>query len=624
MNKILYSRNLKLRIILYIGVTVSVLVSSAQQTQVYNQFFMNPYVYNPAYAGVDGHPVFYALFKQQWIKIPEGPQLMHATYHIPLKRGVGIGGTVFQDSQGPLSSTSFKASGSYLVNIDRKHFLRFGMSLGLGSNKVTLPEDAIGDPAFAGESNMYLIGDFGVSYHFDHFNAGLALPNLFSSEIITERSLSPFKVSPTDNMLFKMNYRGHINHYMAIEPHLIYRFSNVVPSQYEIATILHLRHLLWVGGTYRQSAGLVGLVGAKFKNKIAVGGAFELGSQNYGDLTGSSFEIQVGIHLGRHKDHERKHIGHHSSFFRTHSDKLLEEKAKEDAIAAQNAINDLTKERDPDVLGNLEQETTGQETTTVATNDPPAVDPQEWNATTESISRTSASGETETGQRLERTNAAGDKEIIMGFAPPSVGGKAWVLAPGASQLLERTRPDGTREVGVKWVRVNENGTFEQTIKWEPIVDEAGADAIASGLLAVANNDPPSEKPDTTRQVIGTSSDPDPPTADPNLPEVDTRTYQELAKSNVHLEVKRGGHALELPAGNHVIGGVFNEFQGAQDESDRLFKRGMRDAKPGYVTSRGHYYVVVGSFSSVAQAQREKGRIKSNYNLKDVWVLKVNK
>ena len=59
MNKILYPSNLKLRIILYIGVTVSALVLSAQQTQVYNQFFMNPYIYNPAYAGVDGHPVFF-------------------------------------------------------------------------------------------------------------------------------------------------------------------------------------------------------------------------------------------------------------------------------------------------------------------------------------------------------------------------------------------------------------------------------------------------------------------------------------------------------------------------------------------------------------------------------------
>ena len=91
---------------------------------------MNPYIYNPAYAGVDGHGVVFAMYKQQWSKIADGPQLMHATYHVPMKGGIGFGVAGYRDTQGALTTTSGKVSGSYLVNIDRKHFLRLEMCLG--------------------------------------------------------------------------------------------------------------------------------------------------------------------------------------------------------------------------------------------------------------------------------------------------------------------------------------------------------------------------------------------------------------------------------------------------------------------------------------------------------------
>lgn len=529
---------------------------------------MNPYIYNPAYAGVDGHPVMFLLYKQQWTEIPESPQLAYVTYHAPLKGGIGIGGTIFRDSKGPLSSTAIKASGSYLLNIDRKHFVRFGMSLGAGSNQLVLPEDAINDPAFQGESSMYFIGDFGMTYHFGHFNAGFSLPNLFSSEIITENSFSPFKVRPTDNMLFKINFRGHLNHAIAIEPHFIYRFSNVVASQYEFTTLLHLKHVVWVGGTYRQYSGLVGLIGAKFNNRFAIGGAFELGNQNYGNLTGPSYEIHLGIHLGSLIDHKRSHIDHNNSFFRTHSEDLLEKKRLKDEQKTQLAIESLQNDNEVDK------------------QEPKPDRSQEWSLT-EPFSRTNAFGGVDTGQRLERTNVAKVKEVIMAFTPPRGVGAAWSLASDLSQLSERTRSGGNKEVGVKWIRSNENGVLEQTIKWEPILDEARADAT----------------------VVKES-----PTNIPISP-VNTQVTQ---------EVKRGNHILELAVGNHVIGGSFKNFDDAENLSDKLFHQGFREAKVGYVSTRKHYYVVVRSYHSIERARQEQSRIKSSTGLKDVWVLKVNK
>ena len=569
--------------ILFLCLVLSAVVANAQQGHVYNQFFMNPYMYNPAYAGVDGHGVVFAMYKQQWANINDGPALSHATYHVPLKGGIGFGVTAFNESQGSLSTTAGKVSGSYLVNIDRKHFLRFGMSLGMGSHKITLPEDAIGDQAFTGSGTNYLIGDFGVTYHFDHFNVGMSLPNLFASQLVSEAGFSEISVNPLDRMLFKMNYRGHINHEIAIEPHILYRYSNVLPSQYEIATIVHLKHIAWVGGTYRQYSGMVALVGVKIKNKFAAGAAFELGNTSYNNVTGSTFEIHLGMHMGGHKEHKLGHVDHHKTWFQTHSDEMIAKKIAKDRRDSLLALqNNKPIVEDPDALD------LGQPTTPVVTKPAPL-----WVAN---------------GNTLVRTNEDGTTDQITTTAPPRGTGAAWAIAPISSALPEREGADGTKEVGVKYVRLGENG-MEEVVMWSPI---GGPPVVEDPIIEdpVIKEDP----------IVETNPN---PVVIPIEEPVDNRTPDELAKSDQHLEVKRGNHMLELPAGNHMIGGVYNSYEEAERKSDQLFSKGFRDVKVGYVSAKKQYYIVLKSYPTIERANQDKARIQSGMGMKDVWVMKVN-
>ncbi len=560
--------------------------TSAQQGHTYNQFFMNPYMYNPAYAGVDGHGVVFAMYKRQWSGIADGPALSHATYHKPLKGGIGFGVTAFNETLGALSSSAGKVSGSYLVNIDRKHFLRLGMSIGMGSNTVTVPEDGLGDPAFQGSGSSYLIGDFGATYHFDHFNVGFSLPNLFTPQLVSD-GFSEININPLDRMLFKMNYRGHISHEIAIEPHILYRYSNVLPSQFEIATIVHVLHVAWVGGTYRQDAGFIALLGAKIKHKIAVGAAYELGSSNIGSLTGSTFEIHVGMHMGGHKEKKLGHVDHHKTWFSTHSDELVAKAA--------------AKERRDSILAAQQNE--------------PAIIPEVIPTTP--VKKPAPIGWKINGNNLERNNDIGIKEIAYGTAPARNDGSSWAISPATSNFDERDRADGKREVAIKWVRIGSSGTMEESIKWTLIGEPA-----AEQLVEETTPDPA----ETDTQV----NDPAQPVTKPVIPVVtetvtptDTRTYEELAVAAKPLEVKRGNNILELPAGNYLVGGVYDDFDQAEKRSDEMFHRGFRDVRVGYVSARKHYYVILKKYSSVEQAQQDKTKVQASAGLKDVWVLKVN-
>lgn len=578
MNK--FSRSLTRFALLWLSVLPLAFGLKAQQGHIYNQFFMNPYMYNPAYAGVDGHGVIFAMYKQQWSKIPDGPSIAHASYHLPLKGGIGFGVTVFNESLGAINTSAGKVTGSYLINIDRKHFLRLGMSLGMGSNQATLPEDANDDPAFRGESSSYLIGDFGATYHFNHFNVGFSIPNLFTPEVISEEKFSAIVVNPLDRMLFKMNYRGHISHEIAVEPQILYRYSNLLPSQFEVATIVHLMHVAWVGGTYRQYAGFVALMGAKVKHKFAVGVAFELGNSDYNSLTGSSFEINVGMHMGGQNEKKLGHVDHHKTWFSTHSDELVakaEAKARRDSLlAAQQDQLAIVQENLPVPV-------------------PVTKKPNAWTISV---------------NNLERTTDAGVKEIAYGTPPVRGEGSSWAISPATANFEERDRTDGRREVAVKWVRLGAAGKMEESIVWT-LIGEPIAETKPVETKPIETKPVPAE----TKPVVTNETKPMVPT--------DTRTYSQIATTNVPLVVTKGNNILELPAGNYLVGGVYDDFDEAERRSDQMFHKGFRDVRVGYVSARKHYYVILKSYATIEQAQQDKGKVQSGSGLTDVWVLKVN-
>lgn len=625
---------------------------------VYNQFFMNPYIYNPAYAGVEGHTVLFAMYKSQWSSINGAPTQVHANFHVPLKGGLAFGAFAYNESVGPLTTSGGKVTAGYLVTIDREHFLRFGMSIGGGNTMVdqTFLDDP-NDPAYQNiaQTGSFLIGDVGMAYHFGHFNVGVAFPSLFSNTFPEAQGLAPIKFKPTDNILFKTNYRGHISDDIAIEPHLIYRYNKYLPNQYEATVILHIYHLIWVGGSYRQHAGVIGLLGAKVKEKMGIGYSYEFGNGNYSSQLGTSHEIHIGYHLGSKKEHAE----HVSSFIKSH--RLdAEQRAKQAELERQKKLQELRESREAaqaksneDDLGIL-----GKPVVAEVKEKPKNT----WNYEREEtlVERVNEFGETEKGIKFDRINASGEKEVVFSWLPPPPPGatsEQYQIANPDEPPLERISANGAKEVGVKWIRTIDGGQKEILIVWDPILTEEQASEIdhnpsatklGFGAASIVINavKPPTPVVETPVEVVSEVTEelpevkvvePEPeivkeiieetqpmiPVVPVVEPETDNRTHEELSKSDDHLEVKRGGHMLELPAGNYVVAGAFSSFQHAEDLSDKLFNRGFHDTRVGYLSERGYYYVVIFQSNDLKSAYNRKNKVKTLDGLSKVWVLKVN-
>ena len=552
----------------------------AQQPIVFNQFYMNPYLYNPAYAGVEGHSVFYGLYQQQWSGINGAPTTMHGSFHAPLPGGIGIGFSGYNIEQGGLlSTTAGKASVSYLLTLDLKHNIRFGLSVGGGSQMLDYGDiDDPFDPAFANiaDNSAFGLADFGLTYHAGHFNFGFSIPNLISyDKFMDNDSSNPIRIKPLDNLMLQTYFRGHLSDNIAIEPHLVYRYNNYGTSQLEGTLLLHLFHVIWVSGTYREDMNIVGTAGVKLKGRFGLGYSYETGNLNIMNDLGPSHEIHLGIHLGKRKPHAK----HTSSFINSKRPEKEEKEEEVDTVVIEK-IDTVIIER----------------TDTIALDKPWQLDD-----TRGEVLKTTENGDQQKAIVVQHASQDGTIEEAITWVPAD---ESWEMIGDQTKEI-RTNPEGNTEIGVQYVKTNKEGQSDSLVIWEPTMSKEAIDSII---------DKATTKPEIEEQPIEKVI----PEIEEVIPEVE-EIIPEVE------EVVKGNHLLELPEGVYLIAGVFEIYENANKFSDQLFLEGYHEALVGFVSEKGYYYVVIYRSDNLTQVKSKLLRENKKKDMDEIWIkiLKVN-
>ncbi|MGL1885560.1 MAG: type IX secretion system membrane protein PorP/SprF [Reichenbachiella sp.] len=309
--------------VFFLGLTLAGNSLSAQDQGIYSQFFMNPYIINSAYVGSTGYSTFFGTYRQQWVGLEGAPQSMYLSFHTPLENNLSIGGYAYNDNIDFINTSGGKITGGYLMQLDRKQFVRFGLSVGGGYSGYDV--EAGNDPALATLSGTsFVTADIGATYYYNNFNVGISVPNLIGRETVSAESFSPIRFAPYENITINANYRHFINKTLSIEPHVIYRFSYVDMPQYEVAVIAHLGHVVWAGLNYRQDYGMAALAGFKIKEEWAIGFSYEYGATELDGFSSGTFELSLGYNMGKKKKKQKQSISFISNFKKT---KAEEEKA---------------------------------------------------------------------------------------------------------------------------------------------------------------------------------------------------------------------------------------------------------------------------------------------------------
>ena len=285
----------------------------AQQTPIYSQFFLNPYVYNPAYAGQNNRSVAFLNYRKQWIGIDGAPETGTLSFHTPAKRNIALGGMVYYDTRSLLKSTAVSLSFTYKAFLGERQFLSFGLSGGVSMNNIQL--DNINDPSILSDPALFDLVDnnlspnasFGIRYHHKGLDFGFSLPSLFKRDVVGVEQFATVTLDPIKNYTIMASRKFNLGTgNVVLEPHILYRVTETLPNQWEALAVVHLRDLIWLGGSYRQEYGATALMGLNIGEMLSVGYAYEFANTLVDGIPDGTHEVQLKINLGKSKEFNPK------------------------------------------------------------------------------------------------------------------------------------------------------------------------------------------------------------------------------------------------------------------------------------------------------------------------------
>jgi type IX secretion system PorP/SprF family membrane protein len=538
----------------------------AQDQANFTQFYLNPYLINPSYAGIDGQSALSLIYRRQWMNIDGGPAIANVSLQAPLGTAAGLGLSVTNDKKGILTNSALRISFAYNAILAEHSSLRFGLSAGGSWNSLDMESINTNDPAFAGalDNNASITGNAGISFHHKTIHLGVSMPTIFSPSYVSKDAFSITEVKPFQSIIVNASNRFYFNDNKNVfEPYALYRINTDLPSQFEVAGVLHLNHTIWVGGSYKQDFGISALGGIKLQNLFAIGASYSLANSGINELNSPTVEVSLSLLLGPRKkgihpysfvntvkEKEKKHVGKSASEAIAEKRKAEEAERKKQAEAQAKAREDEAKRKQ-----------------------------QEAQAKADAAKKAEADrlAKVEADKKAALAKAEANKKPPVENKPPVVVEKPPVRTDSVPrQHNPRLRQEMVETAVLPTEELQHDET--ETLK----------------RLEVHAENP-------------TEHHEDHPTAHPN--------------AERHEFVKRGNHKEELDVADYVIGGVFKSDANAKHFADGLVKLGFK-ADYGHLTEKNLWYVYLAQTTDINQARSERDRVRKMKLLRDAWLLTV--
>lgn len=277
------------------------------QNQVFSQFAVNPYQFNPSFAASNGYAEANIFFRKQWVGIENAPEALALNIQSPVGRNVSLGVNVVSSKTILLNYTQALATFAYKVRFNYNHHLNFGISAGIGMNNFDIEAIAgSNDPALANvlQKSNHLAGQFGFNYQLRNLNIGFALPTLLESRVNSSDSFQETKFNVFDTKFGSIAYTIDLRN-IQLTPAVLYRAIDNAQDQWEGQLIATYNKFMWIGASYRTGYGVTGFIGFRLKGNYRVGYAYEYPTNSISKASQGSHEFYLGARLGnKNRDEE--------------------------------------------------------------------------------------------------------------------------------------------------------------------------------------------------------------------------------------------------------------------------------------------------------------------------------
>ena len=202
----------------------------AQQLAQYASWLNNPYLYNPAAAGLDETLVANGIYRSQWVDLEGAPVSQHLDAAIPVRfLSSGLGIKMDNDQLGPHQTTQVMASYSYQRWLGAEGRIALGVSAGiqqysLDGRKLRSPQGSYQDPSFQ-HNDQWLpegrvsaaapVAELGIYIEWRNWQAGLAALPVFAPQLSRSQEDGRFRLQPERHYVLQVGYQQAVGEDLA-------------------------------------------------------------------------------------------------------------------------------------------------------------------------------------------------------------------------------------------------------------------------------------------------------------------------------------------------------------------------------------------------------------------------
>lgn len=251
----------------------------AQQVPLYNAYWLNPYLVNPAAAGASDYGKVSLIHRSQWANMADAPVTSAGLFDMPLRKtNMGIGAVLYHDQMHLLNRFGGSVTYAYHIPFSKEFLnrLSFGLSLGVfnqrfDGSRINIEQDA--DASIFNTNLNAFAFDFaaGAMYRYKGFRFGISLPQLLSSTLeYVNNDGQNAKFKNVRQYNFAVDQKIEITNGFTLRPGVMLRTFTNLPLQVDGYLGINILDFMNIGFGYRSNnrggAGFNGSMGILIKN----------------------------------------------------------------------------------------------------------------------------------------------------------------------------------------------------------------------------------------------------------------------------------------------------------------------------------------------------------------------
>jgi type IX secretion system PorP/SprF family membrane protein len=318
------------KIVFTLGFVSALGAANAQQMQQLSQYLMNPYLINPAAAGLTDYVDLNLSYRAQWVGFDNAPR----TYYLsgnsvigrisdaprysaslrtskaaaPKNTGIrtgkmrhAVGGNLMTDSYGPFKRNMANASYAIHLPITKNMNIAVGVGMGISNivfdqNKVDLlnPNDATYS-TFLGSSDKKNLFDVftGIYLYTNQWQVGYSNAQMMQNKLYFG---DPTNAALKMHHFFSAGYSIQTNDNFIITPNLLLKYMNPAPAALDINCKFEYKEVMYGGISYRHKDAVVGMIGMLWNN-IKIGYSYDYTISTLRKQNSGGHEIIAGYKI---------------------------------------------------------------------------------------------------------------------------------------------------------------------------------------------------------------------------------------------------------------------------------------------------------------------------------------